>query len=116
MTDKEILQGIDRLDADLPFDEVCIWGGNCWHEIDVHELLYEVKERIDPWHYPSKGEYPTESGLYFVACRSSLESFDNYTEVCDYNVEQEEWTNYFGYTNPNVYAWMPLPYPLKEEA
>ena len=67
MTDKEILQGIDRLDAELPFDEICVGGKDNWHDIDVHELLYEVKERIKGWHYPSKGEYPTEGETVLVA-------------------------------------------------
>ena len=115
MTDKEILQGIDRLDAELPFDEVCVGGKDNWHDIDVHELLYEVRERIKEWHYPSKGEYPTEDGLYFVACRSHFESGDNYTDFCHYKVEQERWINFFGHTNPDVYAWMPLPEPYKIE-
>ena len=66
MTDREILQGIDRLDAELPFDEICVGDKDNWHDIDVHELLYEVKERIKEWHYPSKGEYPTEKKLLLI--------------------------------------------------
>jgi hypothetical protein len=66
MTDKEILQAIDRLDAELPFDEICVGGKDNWHDIDVHELLYEVKERIKEWHYPSRGEYPTEKELVLM--------------------------------------------------
>lgn len=54
MTDKEILQGIDKLEDGIPFDE--IRNGDKW--LDIHELFSEIRERINPWHYPSKGEYP----------------------------------------------------------
>ena len=111
MTDKEILQGIDKLDAELPFDEICVGGKDNWHDIDVHELLYEVRERIKEWHYPSRGEYPTETddyllivkqesmrvfaiGGYFVLAKKWQYVTCNYEEGCDEPI-----------------GWMPLPTP-----
>jgi len=61
MTDKEILQGIDKLEDGIPFDE--IRNGDKW--LDIHELFSEIRERIK-WHYPSKGEYPTEKVLVLM--------------------------------------------------
>lgn len=89
----------------------------CTGQIMTSSLCKAVADYLeaDRWHYPANGEYPTEDGSYFVACRSSFEGFDNYTEVCNYKVEQERWINFFGYTNPNVYAWCKLPDPPKEE-
>lgn len=43
MTDKEILQGIDKLEEGIPFDE--IRNGDKW--LDVHELFSEIRERIN---------------------------------------------------------------------
>lgn len=54
MTDKEILQGIDKLEDGIPFDE--IRNGDEW--LDIHELFSEIRERIRIWHYPSRGEIP----------------------------------------------------------
>lgn len=42
MTDKEILQGIDKLEDGIPFDE--IRNGDKW--LDIHELLSEIRERL----------------------------------------------------------------------
>ena len=113
MTDKEILQGIDRLDAELPFDEICVGGKDNWHDIDVHELLYEVRERIKEWHYPSKGELPPNGGDYLVY----IEYEDRkYIRVGQYFGETGWYTDLgevYGYWTP--IAWMPLPEPPKEE-
>lgn len=73
MTDKEILQNLDKLDMELPFDEIYV--GDKY--VDVHEVLSEIKERIDPWHYPSKGEYPTEVGRYFCKLKSEYAGWNN---------------------------------------
>ena len=92
MTDKEILQGIDRLDAELPFDEICVGGKDNWHDIDVHELLYEVRERIEGWHYPSKGEYPTEEIELLVILKHDEEQIRAIGK-------------YFGNDTWNSYTW-----------
>ena len=42
MTDKEILQNLDKLDMELPFDEIYVGG----KYVDVHEVLSEIKERL----------------------------------------------------------------------
>lgn len=42
MTDKEILQNLDKLDMELPFDEIYV--GDKY--VDVHEVLSEIKERM----------------------------------------------------------------------
>lgn len=78
MTDEEILQGIDKLEDGIPFDE--IRNGDKW--LDIHELFSEIRERIK-WHYPSRGELPdkdveclvhTKSGNNFIAM---IDSSDN---------------------------------------
>lgn len=114
MTDKEILQGIDRLDDELPFDEVCVWAENSWQEIDVHELLCEIRERIGAWHYPSKGEYPTESGD-FLCCFYGLTSF----KVGWYDKKDQSWCFDSRIIYPkngadNIIAWQYI-IPPKEE-
>ena len=43
MTTEEIFQVIDRLDMELPFDEICVDG----KYIDVHEMLTEIKAQLD---------------------------------------------------------------------
>lgn len=111
MTDKEILQGIDRLDAELPFDEICVGGKDNWHDIDVHELFSEIKERIK-WHYPSRGEYPTETDDYLVYLER--DGVGNII-IATYYVGAEEWC-FCGDEMLEPVAWMPLPEPPKEEA
>ena len=112
MTDKEILQGIDRLDAELPFDEICVGGKDNWHDIDVHELLYEVRERIKEWHYPSKGELPPKWGFYLVTLEYSDTRF---VTLASWHELEHKWYGFNGdWYNP--IAWMPLPEPPKEEA
>ena len=108
MTDKEILQGIDRLDAELPFDEICVGGKDNWHDIDVHELLSEIRERIK-WHYPSKGEYPTEGEEVWVSWSSNG---DYGVEKFYHNKNGEE---VWGMKLSPPYAWQHI-IPPKEEA
>lgn len=91
-------------------------GEGAWTYNITAKAYIDAQPTVDQWHYPSKGEYPTEDGLYFVACRSSFEGGNNYTDFCHYKVAQERWINFFGHTNPDVYAWMPLPEPPKVEA
>lgn len=107
MTDKEILQGIDKLDAELPFDEICVGGNDNWHDIDVHELLYEVKERIKEWHYPSRGEYPTDDEEVLVIAESD---HSRYKSLETYYPDENEWSTVW-----KIIAWQYIE-PPKEEA
>ena len=103
MTDKEILQGIDKLEDGIPFDE--IRNGDKW--LDIHELFSEIRERIRYWHYPSKGELPEEAGQYFCRVRNSYG--DKWYEVvlfiADWVLKEDE----------QVIAWQYIE-PPKEEA
>ena len=112
MTDKEILQGIDRLDAELPFDEICVGGKDNWHDIDVHELLSEIRERIGAWHYPSKGEYPTEEGRYWVM------RYDDVSRTLFADIlwfEKNTWWNRLHTGDYAVRAWQYIVPPPQEE-
>ena len=102
MSDKEILQAIDKLDMELPFDEIYV--GDKY--VDVHELITEIKERL-AWHYPSEGDYPTEYGNYFVIyeCAGAM-----VRSIKFYDTRSKK----FDITLP-VIAWMPLPSLPKEE-
>ena len=79
MTDREILQGIDKLEDGIPFDE--IRNGDKW--LDIHELLSEIRERIGAWHYPSKGEYPKErEQVLFIS--EGKPYLGTYSEISNY--------------------------------
>ena len=109
MTDKEILQGIDKLEDGIPFDE--IRNGDKW--LDIHELLSEVRERIKEWHYPSKGELPTESGKYFCVHKYNQNLIPT---VGIYNANHKLWCGESGIAwNRDPFAWQYIILP-KEEA
>ena len=83
MTDREILQGIDKLEDGIPFDE--IRNGDKW--LDIHELLSEIRERIGAWHYPSKGEYPVINKIVFLRLKSSVYKLGCFMCVSEKNYE-----------------------------
>ena len=79
---------------------------------------------VNEWHYPSKGELPTESDEYLIwvkcidisECRGTTCFMKGHSScTCDidmFNAEVKGWNmNY----SKNVIAWMPLPEPPKEE-
>ena len=70
----------------------------------------DAQPTIDPWHYPSRGEYPTENGEYFVTVIRYKETGEM---VVDTDVDR--W-NGFSWCYFEPIAWMPLPEPPKEEA
>ena len=98
MTDKEILQSLDKLDMELPFDEIYV--GDKY--VDVHELITEIKEKLT-WHYPSKGEYPKEGKEVFVA----------WTQEGSYDVVEFRY-DLFGTKISEPYAWQYI-VPPKEK-
>ena len=96
--------------------------------IDADELLgmlskgYETKRAldllptIDQWHYPSRGEYPTETDDYLLIVKQeSMRVF----AIGGYFVLEKKWQyvtcNYEEGCDEPI-AWMPLPEPPKEEA
>jgi len=103
MTDREILQGIDKLEDGIPFDE--IRNGDGW--LDIHELLSEIRERIGAWHYPSKGEYPTDGEETLIIFKHRGEKV---FKVDKYSKQYNGWQ-----FSPKPIAWMPLPEPPQEE-
>ena len=82
----------------------------CTGQIVTSSLCRDVADYLeaDRWHYPSKGEYPTDSGRFLCAVSYFYETR---VEVVHFVAEAEEW----GSMN-RVIAWMPLPVPPKEEA
>lgn len=78
---------------------------------DATEYLKQYREMR--WHYPSKGEYPTERANYLVTLEiiSTNERFISmaqYSQKYGWAGFQTDWYN--------IVAWMPLPEPPKEEA
>lgn len=63
---------------------------------------------MNEWHYPSKGEYPTDQTetLNLYKYRGELKY-----DVDVYSRHWNAWMN-----TAKVIAWMPLPDPPKEEA
>lgn len=82
--------------------------------VDVADI--DETPTVDPWHYPSKGELPTEQNYYLVAVKPNFEGADEFVTLYTYLPTEERWIDKWGYTNREVYAWMPLPEPPKERA
>ena len=57
---------------------------------------------VDRWHYPSKGEYPTENGRYLISFGGDYYEIDWW--------DDDDWVH-----NGGIIAWMPLPEPPQEE-
>ncbi len=85
-------------------------------QIVTSSLCRDVADYLeaDPWHYPSKGELPSNGGDYLVC----IEYEDReYIRVGQYFGETGWYTDLgevYGYWTP--IAWMPLPELPKEEA
>lgn len=90
-------------------------------QIVTSSLCRDVADYLetDRWHYPSRGEYPKKWGHYLVAI-CIQEDNTKYIDMCIY--EDNNWIKpkYLPYEKrqrlKDVYAWMPLPDPPKEEA
>lgn len=70
------------------------------------------------WHYPSKGEYPTETDDYLVYVNTKAVRDQKIMAIATYYVGAKEWnidTDEYEFKYPPI-AWMPLPDPPKEEA
>ena len=65
---------------------------------------YEPEENEMRWHYPSKGEYPTERGRYLVVWRGEY-----------VHIDFDQWVGDEWLYDSDVIAWMPLPEPPQEE-
>ena len=62
------------------------------------------------WHYPSKGEYPPKEGRYLVLAKDI--NGNPFHDIGIYFPKFKEWDLFYR----NIYAWMQLPEPPKEEA
>lgn len=72
---------------------------------DVQDVV-NMQPTFDPWHYPSKGELPTENGWYWV----TLEDRGVVVQEKKYfDCITKEFSTVF-----KVQAWMALPEPPKE--
>ena len=107
MTDEEILQGIDKLEDGIPFDE--IRNGDKW--LDIHELFSEIRERIK-WHYPSKGELPEISGEYLVKVNYHDGKTHAFMSICEFNTKYQSWC-FCG--NRDIVAWQYIVPPKEKE-
>lgn len=65
------------------------------------------------WHYPSKGEYPTD---HTAKTRIVANNFGVTSAIYDWT--EKRWYDNYNCHIPidNVYAWCELPEPPKEEA
>ena len=80
-----------------------------YSNIEVARRIDEAPT-IDQWHYPSKGEYPTENGKYFCNVKSECGDWNNeWYEVI-------EWTGTDWILNDleRIIAWQYI-IPPKEE-
>lgn len=57
-------------DVHEEWDPVCIWDETGDATACEIERLIDAQPTVDPWHYPSKGEYPTDGEQVFVAWTS----------------------------------------------
>ena len=91
---------------------------NCFFNTTDKEIALNYIDQAptaDPWHYPSKGEYPDENGEYLFL----IEAFSNiYRVVGDYEVlkNQRLWSAQVAdeWVEDEPIAWMPLPEPPME--
>ena len=99
------------------------------HNMDCESILIEptacgienlVKDAptINQWHYPSKGEYPTETDDYLVYVNTKAVRGQKIMAIATYYVGAKEWTidtDEYEFKYPPI-AWISLPEPPKEEA
>ena len=79
--------------------------------------LIDYAPTVDRWHYPSKGEYPTDDGKYLVVLKSKITG-NTHTTLQDYYTREGVFGDHdkIYFEISDVVAWMPLPDPPKEEA
>ena len=78
---------------------------------------YDGYKAATKWHYPSKGEYPTETDDYLVYVNTKAVRGQKIMAIATYYVGAKEWnidTDEYEFKYPPI-AWMPLPEPPKEE-
>ena len=85
-----------------------------YNEYKRFYYLIDDAPTVDQWHYPSRGEYPTEDASYFVTLEHLRGFKERFVSTASYYKEYG-----WGGFEPLFYrvvAWMPLPEPPKEEA
>lgn len=82
-----------------------VGNDNVW-ECAKYENKVEIPT-VDPWHYPSKGELPTESGNYLTACKTDSGLLARFIKL--YDAKFKKWESHI-----EVYAWCELPDLPKE--
>ena len=106
MSDEEFKKNIKTISNNDLLEQMEFMSDGYYFEL-VDVCLEELRCRLEAtrWHYPSKGEYPTENGKYLVDWRGE------YGE----HIDIDQWSNgrwlYIG----EVVAWQYI-VPPKEEA
>ena len=83
----------------------------------VLNQIIDQQPTINEWHYPSKGDYPTDGDWYLVALEIG-EDRRRCVVIGEYHAtltspEKKWWVH--GKEEHDVIAWMPLPEPPQEE-
>ena len=85
----------------------------CRRAVQGVQRLLDIQPTIDQWHYPSKGEYPTEDTSYFVTLEHLCGFKERFVTTASYYKEYG-----WGGFEPLFYrvvAWMPLPEPYEPQ-
>jgi hypothetical protein len=87
----------------------------CTGQIVTSSLCRDVADYLeaDRWHYPSKGEYPTESGKYFCCHKYN----DNLIPTIGiYNIHHKLWCGESGIAwNKDPIAWQQIVLPKEQD-
>lgn len=80
-------------------------------DFPIVENVINQAPTVDPWHYPSKGELPKESGVYLVKVNYHDGKTSPFMSLCEYDTKYSKW---FFYGNKDIVAWQDI-YPTSEE-
>ena len=87
-------------------------GKGAWTYNITAKAYIDAQPTVDQWHYPSKGEYPTEDGRYWVM------RYDDVSKTLFPDIlwfEKNTWWNRLHIGDYAVRAWQYI-VPPKEEA
>lgn len=90
-------------------------GEGAWTYNITAKAYIDVAPTVDLWHYPSRGEYPTDNVSYVLVAKDNEVFYGAYVDPL------EQWVIYplngmqTRYYASKVDAWMLLPEPPKEE-
>ena len=102
-------------------------GGGAWTYNITAKAYIDAAPTVDTWHYPSKGELPTDHATVILYGKLKYEHEKEYEYFIDvgewlgnmWSSDLERWSTvndwYEGQQEYKIIAWMPFPEPPKEE-